>query len=709
MKSYEDITERVFRKGDIILEKRRRRTETIKRTSLALSGICAVILVGFGIWKNNDIKNAINNYYNDCPIITENDDSPSSQTNTEIPVQTSVTEKNTLSTTNTGSDITENHTTFSQTTTVNASTANNTVQTTTIITQHSSLNKTETQAEPLQETIQTTISSTMQTDLIVTNITTTSQNIDDERSIYYMKKLTSFISAITIASSAIPTISNAENAEFKINPSRYWPGESKIFDKMESGELDVDINGNGEFDIMDCYLLDKYRSEYYSYEDEIDPEIIQRIESIADYDGNGTVDFDDTLSLMRYFIVSGNMKFDYLNPAFYDPDIAPVTNEMVENFVDYKEIQAYCFPMRMFYHINYLNAEYYMIDDICESGRASLDFNGNGQLDVGDIYDLYVYNNIKHPYYNDCPDPETARTFITEEEYQRCDDFFLCYSQYLGPYHIPSLDIRLQITTYILNHMEIKPEYFTREYYVQNIENYVSSYAIPAGMRRAAESLGIEVSYDIGPSHDIHDSRHFIDMEKFTPFFEQYCKDVENGTVPAPDVNMDGVVDYKDYFDVNIYWDSKLEDTNESILPDEVWNNINENYDLNGNGIIAELYDLTAIQMYVIKYADEIEDVDAAYFEYLDSLVENTQDIPLTTSYEEDVKVFLSLEVERSGNANNDDDVNIADSVLVMQSIANPDNYKLTTKGKFNADVYNTGDGITCSDALEIQLLSTTK
>lgn len=692
MKSYEDITERVFRKGNIILEKKRRKAEKIKKVSLAFSGMCAVILVGLGIWKNNDIKNAVNNYYNDSPIITENNSSISTQTTTTVPFQT--TEKNTTAPATTDYNVTRNQNSLSQTTTANVSTANNTVKTT------------ETTAVTTQtKHFQTTISQTTQTDLTVTNITTTSQNIDDEGSIH-MKKLVSFISAITIASSAIPTISNAENAEYKINPSRYWPGESKIFDKMESGELDVDINGNGEFDIMDCYILDKYRSEYYSYEDEIDPETIQRIETIADYDGNGTVDFDDTLSLMRYFIVSGNMKFDYLNPAFYDPDIAPVTNEMVENFVDYKEIQAYCFPMRMFYHINYLNAEYYMIEELCESGRTTLDFNGNGQFDVGDVYDLFVYRNINHSY-KDCPDPETARTFITEEEYKRCDDFLLCYSQYLGAYHIPSPDIWLQISTYILNHMEIKPEYFTREYYVNNFENYVSAYSIPVHLRRAAENLGIEVSYDIGPAHDIDDSKYHINMNEFTPFFEQYCKDVENGTVPAPDVNMDGVVDYKDYFDVNIYWSSKLENTSESLLPDEVWNNINENYDLNGNGIIAELYDLTAIQMYVIKYADEIEDVDAAYFEYLDSLTENTENIPLTTNYEEDVKTFLSLEVERSGNANNDDDVNIADSVLVMQSIANPDNYELTTKGKFNADVYNTGDGVTNSDALEIQFIAT--
>ena len=200
-----------------------------------------------------------------------------------------------------------------------------------------------------------------------------------------------------------------------------------------------------------------------------------------------------------------------------------------------------------------------------------------------------------------------------------------------------------------------------------------------------------------------------LNMNEFTPFFDSYCSDVENGIRPAPDVNMDGVVDYRDYFDINIYWSDKLKGSKaeKSILPAETWNNINENYDLDGEGTSASIYDLTAVQLYVIKYADEIDDVDGSYYEYVQSLCETPEPISTTANYEDNIKVLLSLDIERSGNANNDDDVNIADAVLIMQSIANPDNYKLTTKGKFNADVYNTGDGITASDALQIQMMST--
>ncbi|MBR4626440.1 MAG: carbohydrate-binding domain-containing protein [Ruminococcus sp.] len=55
------------------------------------------------------------------------------------------------------------------------------------------------------------------------------------------------------------------------------------------------------------------------------------------------------------------------------------------------------------------------------------------------------------------------------------------------------------------------------------------------------------------------------------------------------------------------------------------------------------------------------------------------------------------------GDVNCDGEVNMADAVLVMQSIANPDKYILTAQGEDNADVANRGDGVTNTDALTIQ------
>ena len=57
------------------------------------------------------------------------------------------------------------------------------------------------------------------------------------------------------------------------------------------------------------------------------------------------------------------------------------------------------------------------------------------------------------------------------------------------------------------------------------------------------------------------------------------------------------------------------------------------------------------------------------------------------------------------GDADESGDVNINDAVLIMQSIANPDKYKLSEQGKINSDVADHGNGVTAKDALVIQYI----
>ncbi|MDE6102604.1 MAG: hypothetical protein K2F73_06480, partial [Ruminococcus sp.] len=239
MRSYDDISERVFRKGDKILEKRRKRTAVIKKISFSVSGICAVILVGFGVWTNDCIKHQTNSLLNDNQnnqIITENE--TDSERNKESMSQTSTTEyKNNrtyLSETVTSTEVSDVF--LSTTISADNGFSENIIYTTTVTNQIFSVNTTEIQTEHIPETVQTTVSTTVQTNTMETEITNPPQNIDDERS-FYMKKFTSFISALTIMSSVMPTTSNASGVPFKVNPERYWPGEKAIFAKMESGEL----------------------------------------------------------------------------------------------------------------------------------------------------------------------------------------------------------------------------------------------------------------------------------------------------------------------------------------------------------------------------------------------------------------------------------------------------------------------------------------
>ncbi len=55
------------------------------------------------------------------------------------------------------------------------------------------------------------------------------------------------------------------------------------------------------------------------------------------------------------------------------------------------------------------------------------------------------------------------------------------------------------------------------------------------------------------------------------------------------------------------------------------------------------------------------------------------------------------------GDVNEDGKINISDAVLIMQSIANPDEFKVSEQGKLNGDVVDNGNGLTNMDALAIQ------
>lgn len=68
-----------------------------------------------------------------------------------------------------------------------------------------------------------------------------------------------------------------------------------------------------------------------------------------------------------------------------------------------------------------------------------------------------------------------------------------------------------------------------------------------------------------------------------------------------------------------------------------------------------------------------------------------------------EVKRLSASEVKVKGDANNDGQMDMADVVLIMQSLANPNKYQLTEQGRINADM--DGNGITVADAQAIQMM----
>ena len=79
-----------------------------------------------------------------------------------------------------------------------------------------------------------------------------------------------------------------------------------------------------------------------------------------------------------------------------------------------------------------------------------------------------------------------------------------------------------------------------------------------------------------------------------------------------------------------------------------------------------------------------------------------------TTTTASTTKASVSTSTESGrlwGDANLDKKVSVADAVAILQSIANKDKFALDPEGAANADVFNSGDGVTANDALSIQKL----
>ncbi len=761
MKSYEDIAERVFEKGDEILKARQKRAALIKKTSFILSEICAVVLICFSVWKIGDMEITPDCNFPD-KIITESE----STADFSAPVSTSENNKDDVDTpeTDTVSETDMNPTIF-QTGSSPADTILNTPVSNKIDTEISisAAENRPDQTEQIQTPLQTAVSAaetkpqqtiqiqtTFQTGLktteipIQTTVCTTVQ-IEDEGS-YYMKKLAAFCtSAIVIASQANPIIGNAE---YKLDESRLYPGEKAIFAQMDSGELDTDINGDGAVDVMDGYTLYRYalyrqldekfawlypedtQKEQlafvdYIYKINVDAAVKERIEAIADYNGDGIVDMNDAEKLVRYLITRKKVTREHLEIDYYDPEY--FNTDSVYYYIK-KETNdqynpAYKYVKVLDDHLDYLRAKYDIIAEMCETDNEEwaidFDFNGNGQLDVGDIYVFIVYHSIEWK--------ENNQGYISEEEWDRCEKAFLrfpCDSTLLSRtfhYHVEGDDLITYwepkkpgsndqvesfiqyLSYYIVSHTELKSEYFTEEYYAETYgDNYYSAvkwrpcYAI---VEQAAERMGIKPDSDAWIKYNTDD---------LNELFISYCRDVENGVRPAPDVNMDGEVDLYDYFTVNTYLEeliaSKTAET--SVLPVEIWNNIETNFDINGNGTTKDIYDILMVQMYVTKYEKKIDNFDEIYADYKANLgLTSTVEVE-GVGYENNVKILADIESKTiSGDANCDGKVEIADATLILQYLTNKDEYQLKAQGMINADCCNTGDGVTAQDALAIQML----
>lgn len=128
-----------------------------------------------------------------------------------------------------------------------------------------------------------------------------------------------------------------------------------------------------------------------------------------------------------------------------------------------------------------------------------------------------------------------------------------------------------------------------------------------------------------------------------------------------------------------------------------------------GRVVVEEIdnYDYQSVQDLFAYFKESIR---GRYYVYL-SIVPVQNGIPITTAPCDTVITTTTTtavpmtpveETAAYGDANCDGSVSLADAIFILQSVSNPDKYKLSEQGTANGDVDGTA-GITANDALIIQ------
>ena len=95
--------------------------------------------------------------------------------------------------------------------------------------------------------------------------------------------------------------------------------------------------------------------------------------------------------------------------------------------------------------------------------------------------------------------------------------------------------------------------------------------------------------------------------------------------------------------------------------------------------------------------------INPLMYNFLRNAFKSSEPSGTTTTTTTTTNNLPELDVTVDGDVNCDNEVNLADAVLIMQNLANPSKYKITDQGRANGDVDQRGDGITSSDAFVIQ------
>lgn len=573
------------------------------------------------------------------------------------------------------------------------------------------------------ETVQTTVYATIAPQPVTTETQTAERSYD-------MKKVLSLMSAAVMLTPMTANRVYAEDAGYKDPAQKYGlgsrsyteeeayvgPAEQELFDRIEKGLIDIDIDRNGEIDMRDAELLYFYETRRFFIEhpEEADDGMTTEFtrELIVSFDGSSISDEaweflenredirdKELFGKSRYYSpqliahLDSDLLIRYhlthtLRPEYFKEDYYPEFEGFDLFSSGFEGQVGWCRDMLL----NTIREKYFTdLDPI-------YDLNADGVFDLHDAQDYVEYQfmyKVSRADYNDIVNAETvdmtkyreypnSADSISETVFRNCVKLEMVngeyenlygwdYQQNAGIDGIVRIGFQRMIELFFMRNdfrlIYTTPEYYTNErpnceglplYDRIDFYSFVKQYAGSRGY--TTTKLG-------------------FNENTFNSFYEEWSAAVADGTAAMPDINGNGVIDKDDYRYLEQYekeiWAKTPAD--ETKLTDEIRTYLDEEFDLNDNGISGDLYDVMSAMAYIrINYPE---------------CWEHKTDVANTSVPEQ----FMP-----KGDANCDEKVTLADAVAILQFIANRDKYDLKEQGRKNADV--NGDGtVTAADALEIQ------
>lgn len=491
-----------------------------------------------------------------------------------------------------------------------------------------------------------------------------------------IKKYIAAISAAAVAASAAQLPANAQSI-YTPNPLSSF-ADAILF--IEDDSCPLDINGNGKTDSFDSYAFYTYINEPASL-----PEgFAEKITANGDLYKDGKVnewdydifknycfmkftydDFDNYANEMQYIIASSRDPYARVERKV-SPDAPEDVKEMLMNnvFVDEsytygspenkKNFMNFCFNSFSLYSLSeydndcYQDAYYKRFVEAAEADNISFDVNEDGNVDLYDLYDMFIYDTAssddnhlsRHKYRFDTeymtededgnpivyykPFDGTLRSNLQlPEEYKQmlwdnCGEIYdyiepfmrddgmsrtvcLMYAlDYVARYIMSNTDLDLINTNqiyYIQYHdiLTLGPhdmsEIFTE--YMQLIlhkyfYNTAEDQSDHSGRKESPKFAAL-----------IEDNPYMHDNEVLMAVNAKAKAELESGeTADLYDLNKDGKIDYKDEF---IFTEYSCDLANgltaeESLIPADYWNFIDQNVDLDKDGIPGTFIDYTVFR-----------------------------------------------------------------------------------------------------------------